>query len=277
LIPLRCATSYILLGRHQSPPPTNMLQHTFIHAEGVGPATERKLWSAGIKSWDMFLEHHREGKVPYRNLNRMAPIIEESRLAFKRQDVGFFADRMKSSDQWRLYRDFAQLAAFVDIETTGLSPDIDQITIIGLFAGGNFHAFVQGKNLDQFPRVVANYPLVITFNGAQFDLQFLRKEFPTFNPVAHLDLRYPLCKLGYRGGLKLIERKLGIIRPEHLRDVDGYEAVRLWSQHRRGKAGALEQLVDYCRHDVLNMKPLAERVAAEMPGQAGFQTMLAYD
>jgi uncharacterized protein YprB with RNaseH-like and TPR domain len=100
-------------------------------------------------------------------------------------------------------------------------------------------------------------------------LPFLRKRFPSFAPTAHIDLRYPLSKLGYKGGLKQIERDLDIVRPEHLREVDGYEAVRLWSQHRRGKAGALEKLIEYCRHDVMNMKPLIERVVEEMPGKAG--------
>lgn len=251
-----------------------MLQHTFVHAAGVGPTTERKLWSAGIHTWDAFLALHREGKLPFPNLVRLAPMVEESRAALKRSDLGFFSDRLKSADQWRMYREFSKRAAFVDIETTGLSPDFDQITIVGLLAGGRFYSFVDGKNLDEFPRIVAEYPLVITFNGAQFDLPFLRKRFSSFNPVAHIDLRYPLSRLGYRGGLKLIERKLGIIRPDHLREVDGYEAVRLWSEHRRGKAGALEQLVDYCRHDVMNMKPLAERVAEEMPREAGLPEVL---
>jgi uncharacterized protein YprB with RNaseH-like and TPR domain len=252
-----------------------MLQHTFLHADGVGPATERKLWSAGIHTWDIFLAMHREDKIPFRNLKRLAPIVEESRVALQRQDVGFFAGRLKSAEQWRLYRDFSRFAAFIDIETTGLSPDFDQITVVGLLACGDFHAFVQGKNLDRFPGIVAECPLIVTFNGAQFDLPFLRRAFPNFNPPGHIDLRYPLSRLGHKGGLKQIERKLGIVRPDHLREVDGYEAVRLWSQHRQGNTAALEQLVDYCRHDVANMLPLMERVAAEMPNHAGLPVSIA--
>ncbi len=249
-----------------------MLKHTFIHAEGIGPATEQKLWEAGIHTWDHFLARQREGKLPHRKFERLAPLLEESLLAIRRRDIGFFGTRLKSSDQWRMYGEFATQAAFVDIETTGLSPEFDQITVVGLLAGGHFHAFVQGSNLDKFSDAIAKFPLVVTFNGAQFDLQFLRRRFPQFNPLAHIDLRYALSKLGHKGGLKQIERKLGIIRPEHLREVDGYEAVRLWSAHRRGIAGALDRLVEYCRHDVVNMKPLAERVAAEMPKVTGVTT-----
>jgi uncharacterized protein YprB with RNaseH-like and TPR domain len=252
-----------------------MLKHTFIHAEGIGPATERKLWSVGIHTWDQFLARQRENKLPNRRLQRLTPLVEESLSAIRRRDVGFFGTLLKPSDQWRMYREFSAQAAFVDIETTGLSPDFDQITVVGLLAGGEFQAFVQGKSLDRFPGEVAKFPLAVTFNGAQFDLPFLRKRFPKFNPPAHIDLRYPLSKLGHKGGLKQIERKLGIARPEHLREIDGYEAVRLWSEHLRGKAGALNRLLEYCRHDVVNMKPLMERVADEMPKLAGLTAIVA--
>ena len=246
-----------------------MLRHTFIHAERVGSATERKLWSAGIHTWDQFLACQRENKLPAAKLARLVPLVEESKLAIERKDVGFFASRLKSADQWRLYAEFHEQAAFVDIETTGLSPDFDQITVVGLLAGGKFHAYVQGKDLDQFSQAIADYPLVVTFNGAQFDFQFLRRKFRAFNPPAHIDLRFSLARLGHKGGLKEIERKLGIIRPSHLREVDGYEAVRLWSDHRRGKPGSLDRLLEYCQHDVVNMKPLMERVANEMPKLLG--------
>lgn len=252
-----------------------MLKHTFIHAEGVGPSTEKKLWTAGIRTWEDFLACQRANKLPSKSLHRLTPLVEDSLAAVRQRDVGFFGARLKPGDQWRIYREFAALAAFVDIETTGLSADFDQITVVGLLAGGTFRAFVQGRDLDQFPGVVSKFPLVITFNGAQFDLPFLRKKFPGFSPNAHIDLRYPLSKLGHKGGLKQIERKLGIVRPSHLREVDGYEAVRLWSEHRRGKAGALDRLLEYCQHDVVNMKPLADRVAAEMPKLVGLTSDIA--
>jgi uncharacterized protein YprB with RNaseH-like and TPR domain len=252
-----------------------MLRHTFIHGDGIGPATERKLWSAGIHTWDQFLTRQQENQLPGKGLQRLTPLIEESQRAIRKHDIAFFSGRLKSSDQWRLYREFSGQAAFVDIETTGLSADYDQITVIGLLAGGNFQSYVRGRNLDEFQAAVAQYPLVVTFNGAKFDLPFLRRKYPTFNPLAHIDLRYSLTKLGYSGGLKQIERTLGIIRPDHLREVDGYEAVRLWSEYRCGKAAALARLLEYCQYDVMNMKPLMERVAKEMPKLVGLTDAMA--
>src|SRR5512133_694751 len=98
-----------------------MLKHTFIHAAGVGPSTEKKLWAAGIRTWEDFLARQRENRLPGKNLHRMTPLVEESLAAVLRKDVGYFGGRLKAGDQWRLYREFAALAAFVDIETTGLS------------------------------------------------------------------------------------------------------------------------------------------------------------
>ena len=60
-------------------------------------------------------------------------------------------------------------------------------------------------------------------NGATFDVPFLQTAFPRFKPLAHLDLRYPLRRLGLTGGLKEIERTAGIKRPRHLREVDGFD------------------------------------------------------
>jgi uncharacterized protein YprB with RNaseH-like and TPR domain len=106
-------------------------------------------------------------------------------------------------------------------------------------------------------------------NGATFDVPFLQTAFPRFKPLAHLDLRYPLRRLGLTGGLKEIERTAGIKRPSHLREVDGFDAVILWNEHRRGKRGALERLVEYCREDTINLAPLATRIAKEMPRHIG--------
>jgi uncharacterized protein YprB with RNaseH-like and TPR domain len=246
-----------------------MLRHTFIHADGVGATTERRLWEQGVHTWDVFLELHRGNRVPLRRLCRLAPLVEESRSALLCRDLRFFSQRLSAAEQWRLYRDFADQAAYVDIETTGLSADRDAITVVGAYGSGSFRAFVRGKDLADFPAFVARYPLLVTFNGATFDLPFLRRAFPGFQPEAHLDLRYPLRRLGYTGGLKQIENRLGVIRPAHVREVDGFEAIRLWHEYRRGNRGALDLLVEYCRHDVTNLEPLAARAAQELFAQTG--------
>ncbi len=65
-----------------------------------------------------------------------------------------------------------------------------------------------------------------------------------------------LKSLGYVGGLKGCERKLGIDRGD-LKDVDGYFAVLLWDEYRtNGNAKALETLLAYNIEDVINLEQL---------------------
>jgi len=247
-----------------------MLEHTFIHARGVGRKTERRLWNSGARSWDAFLDLHDSGTLGDSRFYRIAPQVHESRRALRRRDIEFFSQRLPSGEMWRVYPDFADQAAYVDIETTGLSSSFDRVTVIGLYDSHKFRVFVRGKNLDDFRKAAAKYPLLVSFNGATFDLPFLRAAFRGFEPRAHLDLRYPLKRLRYTGGLKEIERLVGIKRPRHLRDIDGFEAVILWEDYQRGNRGALERLIEYMRQDVINLVPLAALVAKEMPGRLGF-------
>jgi len=53
-------------------------------------------------------------------------------------------------------------------------------------------------------------------------------------PGAHIDLRFLLKKLGYAGGLKRIDKELGINRGADIDGIDGFEAVRLWNEYRWG-------------------------------------------
>ena len=64
----------------------------------------------------------------------------------------------------------------------------------------------------------------------------------------HLDLRYILSALGFSGGLKSCEEKLGIGRKGGYEDIDGYFAVVLWQYYKKTKdIKALETLLMYYR------------------------------
>ena len=66
----------------------------------------------------------------------------------------------------------------------------------------------------------------MTYNGKSFDIPFIESHFGAKLTHAHIDLRYILASLGYRGGLKGCEKQLGIDRGD-LKNVDGYFAVLL--------------------------------------------------
>ena len=238
-----------------------MLSKSFIHINGIGPRKERLLWESGATSWDTLLFSESAISLP-KSINR--PIHEhlhESVASLERYDGGFFEERMPACEMWRLYPAFKEKTVFLDIETTGLSPGADEITVISLFDSKGVRALVKGEDLAEFPQIISQYSLLVTYNGKCFDLPFLHAHFPHFQKkYAHLDLRYPLARLGFSGGLKGVERKVGIQREGALSLVDGFMAVSLWQEHQKGNRQALDTLRRYALEDVVNLKPLLELV-----------------
>jgi len=236
-----------------------MLHHTFIHLPGIGPHRERKLWEQGILDWDRFLDAAASGTLTKKMCEAGVPLVRQSLEAIAAGDPRFFHTKLPTKESWRLYTEFADQARFLDIETTGLCADYDKVTTIGALGGGKLAFFVQGVNLDQFPAYIAQFPLLVTFNGSQFDVPFLRAHFPQARlDHAHIDLRFVFHTLGYRGGLKEVERNLGLRRDQAIQGVDGIEAVRLWHRYRRGDRAALVKLAFYNLTDVVNLVELMD-------------------
>jgi uncharacterized protein YprB with RNaseH-like and TPR domain len=238
---------------------SSMLRHTFLHLPGIGVHREQVLWQHGILDWDQFLAAAESGPLPVRRWESLSPLVRQSVEAVAGGDARFFGALLPQRETWRLYPEFADQTLFLDIETTGLSPCYDQVTLIGGLGGGKLALFVNGVNLDQFPAYVAPFPLLVTFNGSQFDVPFLRAHFPEARlDQAHIDLRFVLRSLGYRGGLKAVERSLGLARDAAIQGVDGFEAVRLWHRWRRGDRAALMKLALYNLTDVVNLVDLVD-------------------
>jgi uncharacterized protein YprB with RNaseH-like and TPR domain len=186
-----------------------------------------------------------------------------------RGDIRFFSDRLSSGDMWRIYDAFKQKVVYLDIETSGGYLGMDEITVIGIYDGLRVQSFVNGTNLDEFEIAIAQYDLVITFNGTTFDLPFIRRWFPNIClPPAHIDLCFLLRRLGYRGGLKKIEKDIGLSREPEIDGINGYDAVLLWKAYQWGDPGALDRLLQYNTADIVNLKPLMERGYGEMKTRA---------
>ena len=76
---------------------------------------------------------------------------------------------------------------------------------------------------------------------------------------AHIDLRYVLHRLGYKGGLKRIENRFHMTREGPIQDVDGWTATLLWREFKRGNSKALDALIRYNAEDVVNLQLLMEK------------------
>ena len=86
----------------------------------------------------------------------------------------------------------------------------------------------------------------------------------------HFDLRFLLKELGYAGGLKKIEKELGIVRDGEVAEVDGREAVRLWKRYLRGDENALRILLKYNEEDIVNLDYLLNFYLSEKKKLLGF-------
>ena len=108
----------------------------------------------------------------------------------------------------------------------------------------------------------------VTFNGTTFDLPIVRRWFPNISlPPAHIDLRFLLKKLGYVGGLKKIEKSLGLMRDPEIDGMKGYDAVLLWKAYQWGDQEALRRLIKYNTADIVNLRPLMELGYRELKSQ----------
>ena len=243
-----------------------MLTRTFQHIQGVGPATEEMLWDAGVESWEEYLR--RPVAIPQMPRRELAREVALSVKRLEAGDAAYFNARLPGRERWRLYREFLQRAVYLDIETTGLSPGSSAITMVGLYDGQEYRAFVRGRDLDRLPQELRRYSLVVTYNGLSFDAPFIKAEMgPVLSHCAHVDVMYPLRRLGYRGGLKAIEGQLGLGREAGMEGLDGYDAVVLWELYRRGDSRALETLVRYNAEDVASLPRLAELAYNGLAGQ----------
>jgi len=232
-----------------------MLESTFCHLPGIGAKTEARLWSSGVHSWAAAGEG---GELPL-SAGKTARLRHQVRRSARRladSNAGYFYERLPSNEHWRMFPEFRHSVAYLDIETTGLGSPGDYITTIALYDGGSIRHYVRGDNLDEFAEEIDRYRVLVTYNGKTFDVPFIRNTLGLRMGQAHIDLRYVLAGLGYRGGLKGCERQLGLGR-EDLADVDGYFAVLLWRDYlKSGNERALETLLAYNILDVLNLETL---------------------
>lgn len=230
-----------------------MLNHSFVHIPTIGLLTENKIWTSGIRTMEEFIKSPPAFLKP----PRQQAIGRHIHLSIEKMQNGearYFCDNLPTGEQWRLFREYQDATAYIDIETTGIGDYGDIITTIALYDGKEIKHYINGKNLDEFSHDIMEYKVIVTYNGKTFDVPFIEKYLGVSIKHAHLDLRYILKGLGYSGGLKSCEQQLGIGRKGCLEDVDGYFAVLLWNDYKKKrKTKSLETLLAYNIQDVLSL------------------------
>lgn len=235
-----------------------MLGSTFQLARGLGPLQERRLWQGGVACWG----DYESGRIKLSSRADIAlrDAIERARAALAVRDVDALAGLLPAREHWRLFSDFGGDAAYLDIETCDDSVGFAGISAIGICDRHGPSLLLAGRDLERFPELAARWSLLVTFNGRSFDVPILRNAFPDWiPPVAHVDLRHVLARLGHVGGLKAIERNLPglhLTRPSRLARFDGSNAGWLFRRGRDGDRRALRSFAEYNLYDVVNLRTL---------------------
>src|SRR3954466_14525576 len=109
-----------------------MLQNTFVHIPGIGPKTEQELWRSGIRSWEDANTALLPTSVSRRLISRLADYIPASMEAVEQGNAGYFERLSQMGEAWRLFPEFEHKCVYLDVETTGLSPVFDKLTMVGV-------------------------------------------------------------------------------------------------------------------------------------------------
>lgn len=237
-----------------------MIRRTFQHIPGVGPWREKDLWARGITTWDLFPN----AGIPA--ISKKADVVARERISaaqnlLDRKDMRGLGELFPPREHWRLYGEFGDQAVFFDIEADGQGVGAAP-TVVSLFSNRyGLEVFIQGRNLKELPRAMAKHPFWVTFNGSCYDVPVLRHyfedQFP--EPAVHVDLRFFGRKIGLKGGLKEIEDSVGIARPQHMKGVNGMDAVVLWRAYQRtGDVAILRFLVEYNLYDAFQLRSLMD-------------------
>ncbi|MEN8261949.1 MAG: ribonuclease H-like domain-containing protein [Nitrospirota bacterium] len=159
-----------------------------------------------------------------------------------------------------------EYSAYLDIETTGLSPLYNKLTVVGIYRENSIDGEVTQMAGDEISssgllRAMKNVTRLYTYNGSRFDLPFIKAKLNVDlkECCPHEDLMYACWKKNLKGGLKSVERQLGIER--ELTDIDGWMAVQLWYDYQNnGDKTALARLLKYNEEDIVNLRVLRERL-----------------
>ncbi len=149
----------------------------------------------------------------------------------------------------------------VDIETTGLSSKYNKVILIGILYNKDKNIvlkqfFAENEKeekdiLNEFADTLKNFLYVITYNGATFDLPFLKKRFHynnlkfTFDDIKHIDIlqyirkekkQLPMDNLK----LKTVEKFLGINRKD---TISGKDSVLLYKEFVKNPSPSLKKTI----------------------------------
>lgn len=256
-----------------------VIRHTFSLLNGIGEKLERAIWKRKVLTWSDFCTCGEiEGISPERKRSYDDQLMRAS-LELSMENCEYFAGIMKRREHWRLFDVFRNGAVCLDIETNGYQPDHGgYVTVVGLYDGYQWRSLTRGENLttDSLNEALKGYKCLVTFYGSAFDVPFLLRSFPGVKfDLPHFDLCFAARKLGINGGLKKLETLFGIERDDVVKGMNGYDAVKLWEQVKKGSEEAKELLLIYNKEDTMSLLKIAGILYQRLKDATGIEEFKA--
>ncbi len=254
-----------------------MIRNTFSILNGIGESTEKKLWKQGITDWDVFINTDQIDFIACIKKRRYDIIIREYISNTEKKNIDFFKNKLKYKDHWRMFDIFKENIVCLDIETNGYPENRGgYATVIGMFNGSEYKSFIKGNNLNTeiINSELSKYKYLVTFFGSVFDMPFLKNTMGINFDGLHFDICFGAKKLGFKGGLKGVEKALGMSRENGVAGLNGYDAVKLWIKARKGDIEALELLTHYNKYDTVNLYAIAEHIYSMLKNSTGIEDFL---
>lgn len=238
-----------------------MIRKTFTHIPGIGEKKEVELWNSGVTDWEHLYDDCSQffgDKLS----SKILKALEDSLRRYEKKDLHHFYSRLPRKHLWRLMPGHEKSTAFVDIETTGLTPPPrGKVTTISVLLDGKLYQAHEPKSKEKLVKKLEDESkLIVSYYGEVFDLPFLRKQYKRPLEKAHVDLCFALRRHGLTGGLKVVEKKAKIGFKRKSEGLDGFAAVVLWDMFEEGDRRALETLLAYNGEDTLVLQKLAQKL-----------------
>jgi len=232
-----------------------ILDQSLCMLQGVSPEVEIRLRRAGVMSCAQ-LAAEAERYFSANHAQRIRVSYEEWKMARVHGLVDWEVNHLPVGHRVRALQEHWDNALFYDIETDGTMA-ASNITCISTLRNGRICSFLRGHNLSDFLAEWAAAKILVSFNGKRFDTPIVCKAFGLTSVPAQIDLMNEAAHYGYRGGLKVVEKKFGFVRKEE-GCTDGKDAIRLWNEYSEThSAKALSELLEYNQADVTALVTLA--------------------